>query len=119
MVLGKKLTAAHFCCSGMGTKVEYSIDVLATSVVDSNNVAVKGVDVWEQHQNKRVSYKDCHRIGTTNYSLEFPMERRKLDRHNVESIKKTMQVHEDIFRHQVSSSSSSSCIVRGSVKCLN
>ncbi|RDY01014.1 hypothetical protein CR513_15713, partial [Mucuna pruriens] len=75
----------------MGTKVEYSINLLAT-LVDSNNLAVGGVDVWEHYQNKH------QRTGIN--KLQGPMDR-MLDRNNIESIKKTMQRHEDIFKHQV------------------
>ncbi|KAG4929660.1 hypothetical protein JHK82_046731 [Glycine max] len=75
----------------MGTKIEYSINLLAT-LVDSNNLAVGGVDVWEHFQNKH------QRTGIN--KLQGPMDR-MLDRNNVESIKKTMQMQEDIFKHQV------------------
>ncbi|KAK7265241.1 hypothetical protein RJT34_32858 [Clitoria ternatea] len=76
---------------GMGTKIEYSINLLAT-LVDSNNLAVGGVDVWEHNQNKR----QRTRIN----KLKGPMDK-MLDRNNIESIKKTMLMHEDIFKHQV------------------
>ncbi|XP_020227314.1 uncharacterized protein LOC109808651 isoform X1 [Cajanus cajan] len=75
----------------MGTKIEYSINPLAT-LVDSNNLAVGGVDVWEHCQNKH------QRTGIN--KLQGPMDR-MLDRNNIESIKNTMQMHEDIFKHQV------------------
>jgi len=75
----------------MGTKIEYSINLLAT-IVDSTNLAVGGVDVWEHYQNKNQR--------TEIRKLQGPMDR-MLDRNNVESIKKTMQMHEDIFKHQV------------------
>jgi len=75
----------------MGTKIEYSINLLAT-IVDSTNLAVGGVDVWENYQNKN------QRTGIR--KLQGPMDR-MLDRNSVESIKKTMQMHEDIFKHQV------------------
>lgn len=82
-----------FFLSGMGTKIEYSINLLAT-LVDSNNLAVGGVDVWEHFQNKH------QRTGIN--KLQGPMDR-MLDRNNIQYIKKTMQRHEDIFKHQVSS----------------
>ncbi|KAJ1433464.1 hypothetical protein SESBI_05998 [Sesbania bispinosa] len=81
----------------MGTKIEYSINLLAT-LVDSNNIAVGGVDVWQYYQNKGRLTNNRHSIGIN--KLEGPMDRR-LDRNNIESIKKTMQMHEDIFKHQV------------------
>ncbi|XP_027332794.1 uncharacterized protein LOC113847736 [Abrus precatorius] len=75
----------------MGTKIEYSINLLAT-LVDSNNLSVGGVHVWEHYQSNH------QRTGI--YKLRDPMDR-MLDRNNKESIKKTMQKHEDIFKHQV------------------
>ncbi|XP_029128306.1 uncharacterized protein LOC109803214 isoform X2 [Cajanus cajan] len=84
------------CNLGMGTQVEYSINLLASSV-DSNNFIVGGVDIWEHYQNKGVSNNHCN-IGVN--KLQNPMDR-MFDRNNMESIKKTMQIHEDIFKHQV------------------
>ncbi|KAG4946435.1 uncharacterized protein LOC114388570 [Glycine soja] len=80
----------------MGTKIEYSINLLASSV-DSNNFIVGGVDVWEHYQNKGETNKHCS-IGVN--KLQDPMDR-MLDRNNIESIKKTMQMHEEIFKYQV------------------
>lgn len=80
----------------MRIKIEYSINLLASSV-DSNNI-VGGVDVWEHYHNKVETNKHCS-IGVN--KLQDPMDR-MLDRNNIESIKKTMQMHEEIFKHQVS-----------------
>lgn len=82
----------------MGTKIEYSINPLAYSV-DCNNFSVVGVDAWQHYQNKglKVSNKHCN-IGVNN--LQNPMDR-ILDRNNMESIRKTMQIQEDIFKNQV------------------
>ncbi|KAK7354714.1 hypothetical protein VNO80_20182 [Phaseolus coccineus] len=84
------------CNFGMGTKIEYSINLLASSV-DSNNFIVGGVDVWEHYQNKGVT-NNHFSLGIN--KLQDPMDR-MLDRNNIESIKKTMQMHEDIFKQQV------------------
>ncbi|XP_028751332.1 uncharacterized protein LOC114711148 [Neltuma alba] len=81
----------------MGTKVEYSVNLLAATSVDSKNLSAKSVDVWENYQNNGLSNK-VDQIGTKN--LKFPMER-MVDRNNLEFIRKTMQMHEDIFKHQV------------------
>jgi len=81
----------------MGTKIEYSINLLASSV-DSNNFIVGGVDVWEHYQNKGVT-NNHFSVGIN--KLQDPMDR-MLDRNSIDSIKKTMQMHEDIFKHQVS-----------------
>lgn len=81
----------------MGTKIEYSINLLTTSI-DSNNFTVDGVDVWEHYQNKGLT-NNHYSIGVN--KLQDPMER-MLDKNHIESIKKTMQMHEEIFKHQVS-----------------
>ncbi|KAE9598728.1 hypothetical protein Lalb_Chr15g0084041 [Lupinus albus] len=82
----------------MGTKYEYSINVLATSI-DSNNFSVSGVDVWEHYQNKGLT-NSYYNIGVN--KLQDPiMDKRELEKNHIESIKKTMQMHEDIFKHQV------------------
>ncbi|CAL0307007.1 unnamed protein product [Lupinus luteus] len=70
----------------MGTKIDFSINLIATSVDHSKNLNVGGVNVWEHYQNKEL--KDKH-------------HKRMIDRNNIESIKKTMQMHENIFKHQV------------------
>ncbi|XP_014492812.1 uncharacterized protein LOC106755209 [Vigna radiata var. radiata] len=80
----------------MGTKIEYSRNLLASSV-DSNNFIVGGVDVWEHYQNKGVT-NNHFSLGIN--KLQDPMDR-VLDRNNIESIKRTMQMHEDIFKQQV------------------
>lgn len=79
----------------MGTKIECSINHLAT-LVKSNKLAVGGVNVWEHYyQNKGRLTNNHHR--TIINKLQGPI----MDRNNIESIKKTMQMHEDIFKHQV------------------
>ncbi|KAJ7955807.1 A-kinase anchor protein 9, putative isoform 1 [Quillaja saponaria] len=82
----------------MGTKLEYFVNLLA-ALPDSNNLTVGHVDVWEHFQNQglRKSYH-IHRIGVD--KLQSLMDR-MIDRNNTESIKKTMQMHEDTFKHQV------------------
>ncbi|KAK7290053.1 hypothetical protein RIF29_04186 [Crotalaria pallida] len=81
----------------MGTKIEYSINPLAASI-DRNNFASGGVDVWEHYQNKGLTNNHCS-IGVD--KLHDPMDRKVLEKNHIESIKKTMQMHEDIFKHQV------------------
>ncbi|XP_061353064.1 uncharacterized protein LOC133297858 [Gastrolobium bilobum] len=80
----------------MGTKIDYSMNLLASSV-DSNKFTVGGVNVWEHYQNKGLTNNHCS-IGVD--KLQDPMDRMH-DRNNLESIKKTMQMHEDIFKNQV------------------
>ncbi|XP_058756608.1 uncharacterized protein LOC131629825 [Vicia villosa] len=82
----------------MGTKIEYSINPLAY-LGDCNNFTLSGVDAREHYQNKEAKVINNHcSIGVN--SLKNPMDR-KLNRNNIESIKKTMQMHEDIFKNQV------------------
>ena len=80
----------------MATNIEYYINFLSSSV-DSNKLTVDGVDAWEHYQNRGLRSND-HKIG--NHKFQDPMER-KPDKNNIESIKKTMQMHEDIFKQQV------------------
>ncbi|XP_028773659.1 uncharacterized protein LOC114730718 isoform X2 [Neltuma alba] len=77
----------------MGTKIEHSINPLAVAV-ESNNFSISGVDVWEYYQKKRLT-------GINNKSKDPISMDRILDRNSMESIKKTMQMQEDIFKHQV------------------
>lgn len=89
----------QFSFSGMGTKIEHSINLLATSVDSNNNFSISGVDVWEHYQKKGlslISNRRNPRIGINKFKDPIPM-----DRNNIDSIKKTMQMHEDIFKHQV------------------
>ncbi|WJX96604.1 hypothetical protein P8452_77784 [Trifolium repens] len=78
----------------MGTKIKYSINLLAR-----NKLAVSGVNVWEQYQNKRWLTNKHHRFRIN--KLQGQIMDKMLDKNNIESIKKTMQMHEDIFKHQV------------------
>ncbi|KAF7806648.1 myb-like protein I [Senna tora] len=85
----------------MGTKIEHSINLLATSADSNNNFSISGVDVWEHYQKKGLSLSNRNpRIEIIKLKDPIPMDR-NLDRNNIESIKKTMQMHEDIFKHQV------------------
>jgi hypothetical protein len=72
----------------MGTKLEYAVNLLATSP-NSNSFTVHCVDDWEHFQNRGLKG-----------NLEDSMDR-NLEKHNIESIKKTMQMHEDVFKNQV------------------
>ena len=80
----------------MGTKIECSINLLAT-LVKSNKLAVGGVNVWEHYYRNKGKLTNNHHRTRIN-KLQGPI----MDRNNIESIKKTMQMHEDIFQHQVS-----------------
>ncbi|KAM4087805.1 hypothetical protein ACB094_07G023400 [Castanea mollissima] len=80
----------------MGTKLEYAVNLLATSP-NSNSFTVHCVDDWEHFQNRGLK-GNCY--ITVVDSFEDSMDR-KLEKHNIESIKKTMQMHEDVFKNQV------------------
>ncbi|OIW14238.1 hypothetical protein TanjilG_21378 [Lupinus angustifolius] len=81
----------------MRTKIEYSINLLATSI-DSNKFTASGVDVCKHYQNKGLN-NSHYSIGVN--KLQDPMDRRVLEKNHIESIQKTMQMHEDIFKYQV------------------
>lgn len=83
----------------MGTKFEYAINPLAAST-NSNSFDFDRVDDWDYFQSREVNkfqrtQQDCFRSSMD----------RMLDKHNIESIKRTMQIQEDIFKHQVNSRS--------------
>ena len=80
----------------MGTKLEYAVNLLATSP-NSNSFTVHCVDDWEHFKNRGLK-GNCY--TTVVDSSEDSMDR-KLEKHNLESIKKTMQMHEDVFKNQV------------------
>lgn len=80
----------------MGTKIEYAINLLAASP-ESKTYTVHFMDDWEHLKNIGLKGK-CYRTLVDNF--EDFMEK-KLEKHDVQSIKRTMQMHEDVFKHQV------------------
>ncbi|KAL1371953.1 hypothetical protein HN51_002134 [Arachis hypogaea] len=84
----------------MGTKVEYSVNLLATSL-DSNKLRVGGVDVWEHYQNKVLTNYNLLIKTRISSKVQDPIMDRMLERNNIEYIKRTMQMHEAIFKQQV------------------
>lgn len=81
----------------MGTKLERAINPLAKSQKrNSCSFTVHFVDDYFQ---TRTLKENCQKIGLLD-SVSSSMDR-VLERHNMESIKKTMQMHEDIFKYQV------------------
>lgn len=82
--------------SGMGTKLQYMINVLATSP-NNSRLTEKPMEDWDYFKNKelKVDFKrTC--IDKLHNSMD-----RILEQNNVETIKKTMLMHEDLFKHQV------------------
>lgn len=84
--------------SGMGTKLQSAINPLATSPT-SSSFTLNSVDDWDYFQGKGLKEKYLQRTGLD--ILQDSMDRMMLEQHNIESIKKTMLMHEDIFKHQV------------------
>ncbi|KAK2646257.1 hypothetical protein Ddye_021452 [Dipteronia dyeriana] len=82
----------------MGTKIEYAIDPLASAIPNGNSftTVVHGVDDWQYFQTRELIKNKPLKINFRYYSMD-----RTLEKHNIESIKKTMQIHEDIFKYQV------------------
>ncbi|KAF4397705.1 hypothetical protein G4B88_027574 [Cannabis sativa] len=78
---------------GMGTKIEFAINLLG-SLPNSKRFTVHGVDDWDYFQNSGANVK------YSKSELE-EMIQNSMDKNNLDSIKKTMQMHEDIFKHQV------------------
>jgi hypothetical protein len=83
--------------SGMGTKFEYAVNVLEASL-NSNSFTVHCVDDSE-HLQKRGLKGNLSRAGVLD-NFEDSMDK-KLGKHNIEYIKRTMQMHEDVFNYQV------------------
>ncbi|KAK9275347.1 hypothetical protein L1049_022611 [Liquidambar formosana] len=81
----------------MGTKLQSAINPLATSPT-SGSFTLNSVDDWDYFQGKVLKEKYLQRTGLD--KLQDSMDR-MLEQHNIESIKKTMLMHEDIFKHQV------------------
>ncbi|BBG92831.1 hypothetical protein Prudu_000679 [Prunus dulcis] len=82
--------------SGMGTKIEYAINILGTSE-NSSSLTVHRVDDWDYFQ--KSGLKEKNKKARTEDKIQNSMDR-MLDKHNIDTIKKTMQMHEDTFKHQ-------------------
>ncbi|GLU10448.1 hypothetical protein SLE2022_272490 [Rubroshorea leprosula] len=76
----------------MGTKLEFAVNPLAKSS-KSNSFTLHCVDDWSNFRTGGLILKE---------SCQNSMDRHKmLESHNRESIRRTMQMHEDVFKHQV------------------
>lgn len=84
----------------MGTKIEYAVNPLGIASQNSKRFTVHGVDDWEYLQDSGVKGKHSSTTTGLENKIQKPMDR-MIDKYNADSIKKTMQTHEDIFRHQV------------------
>ncbi|XP_008223744.1 PREDICTED: uncharacterized protein LOC103323529 [Prunus mume] len=81
----------------MGTKIEYAINILGTSE-NSSSLTVHRVDDWDYFQ--KSGLKEKYKKARTEDKIRNSMDR-MLDKHNIDTIKKTMQMHEDTFKHQI------------------
>ncbi|XP_059636600.1 uncharacterized protein LOC132278749 [Cornus florida] len=80
----------------MGTKIQYAIDPLAAS--PNNNFDVNWLGDWDNFLNKKGPKLSLESAALNKFHNSTD---RMLDQHNIESIKKTMLMHEDVFKHQV------------------
>lgn len=83
--------------SGMGTKIEHAFDPLTATSTNSNSsfTLPYRVDDWNYLQARKLN-----KFHKTDNNFSDSMEK-MLQKHNIESIKKTMQIQEEIFKHQV------------------
>lgn len=81
----------------MGTKIEHAVDPLTATSTNSNHgfTLQYRVDDWNYLQARKLN-----KFQKTDNNFSDSMEK-MLEKHNIESIKKTMQVQEKIFKHQV------------------
>ncbi|KAM1087603.1 hypothetical protein ACFX15_012684 [Malus domestica] len=81
----------------MGMKIEYAINVLGSSQ-NSCSLTVHQVDDRDYFQKTglKEKYQKARVEGTLRNSMD-----RMLDKHNMDTIKSTMQMHEDTFKHQI------------------
>jgi hypothetical protein len=81
----------------MGTKLEYAITLLATSQ-NSSSISVHCMDDLEYLQTRGLE-KNLQVSGIDKFGSSMD---KMPGKHNIDFIKKTMQLHEDIFKQQVS-----------------
>lgn len=81
----------------MGTKIEHAFDPLTATSTNSNSsfTLPYRVDDWNYLQARKLN-----KFHKTDNNFSDSMEK-MLEKHNIESIKKTMQIQEEIFKHQV------------------
>ncbi|KAI5557007.1 hypothetical protein BDE02_18G072800 [Populus trichocarpa] len=80
----------------MGTKLEYAINLLATSQ-NSSSISVHCMDDLEYLQTRGLE-KNLQVSGIDKFGSSMD---KMPGKHNIDFIKKTMQLHEDIFKQQV------------------
>lgn len=82
----------------MGTRIQYAMNALATTPT-SNSFSVSKIDVWDYFRSKAM--KEYLESSVANSKFKESMARRMIEQQKLESIKMTMLMHEDIFKHQV------------------
>ncbi|XP_042479046.1 uncharacterized protein LOC122059992 [Macadamia integrifolia] len=81
----------------MGTELQYTVNPLASIPKSSNQNAVKTKDSWEFFQ-KRLFKDNIQEAGFEKFQDSMD---RLFEEFNRESVKKTMLMHEEIFKEQV------------------
>lgn len=84
----------------MGTELQYAINPLAVASPSSHIFSFHRVDERAYFENREL--KESIRNAGVNKFID-PMDQ-VADKHNIESIRKTIQMHEDIFKQQVGDS---------------
>ncbi|XP_002532804.2 uncharacterized protein LOC8278027 [Ricinus communis] len=83
----------------MGTKLDYAINLLAPSP-NSTSFSVHCVDDLEDYLQTKGLSNNFQSTGRVN-EHHSSMNDRMPEKNNTDFIRKTMQIHEDIFKHQV------------------
>lgn len=81
----------------MGTELQYSINPLAVASPSSHIFSFHRVDERDHFQNRELK-ESIRNTGVNNFI--DPMDQ-VAEKHNIESIRKTIQMHEDTFKQQV------------------
>ncbi|XVE71852.1 hypothetical protein DITRI_Ditri10aG0185100 [Diplodiscus trichospermus] len=81
----------------MGTELECAINPLASSQISNSCSFI--VHFVDDYFRTRALKENCQRIGLDRF-CSISMDKVP-EKHNLESIRNTMQMHEDIFKHQV------------------
>lgn len=92
------ILAVPYLLAGMGTKIDYAINLLRSSS-NSNSFTVNGVDDLNYYLNSSGLKVKPRRSGLEDKG-QSSIDK-MFDRNNADSIRRTMQMHEDVFKYQV------------------
>lgn len=84
----------------MGTELQYAINPLAAASPSSHIFSFHCVDEPDYFQNRELKES----IGNTGANKFIDPMDQVAEKHDIESIRKTMQTHEGIFKQQVGDS---------------